>query len=274
MNTCAISVIIPTYRPQAWLFECLDALDRQTLPKERFEVIVALNGPADPYARQIEDYVATHPLMQLVFVQTCDQGASYARNLGLAHARGSYILFQDDDDYLSPVCLAEMLSLAGEQRMVICYPFAFEDGKPGIQSPYTMTDAYDACMATRNFTWKGPARRFFSGPCMKLIPASVIGNRLFDVRFHVGEDSIFMFLISDRIQEICFTSKQSIYYRRYRASSINRSQSFSNSVINGMRCMSEYTRIYFSGKYSLNLYVTRMLGACRRMLDRLVNNLK
>ena len=51
MNTCAISVIIPTYRPQAWLFECLDALDRQTLPKERFEVIVALNGPADPYAR-------------------------------------------------------------------------------------------------------------------------------------------------------------------------------------------------------------------------------
>ena len=70
MNTCAISVIIPTYRPQAWLFECLDSLDHQTLPKEQFEVIVALNGPADPYARQIEDYVTTHPLMQLVFVQT------------------------------------------------------------------------------------------------------------------------------------------------------------------------------------------------------------
>lgn len=272
MTTCTISVIIPTYRPQAWLMECLDALSHQTLPNDQFEVIVVLNGPKEPYAQQIEAYMASHPAMQIRFVQAEQQGASCARNLGLDQARGTYILFQDDDDYLSPTCLEEMLSLAGEQRMVICYPFAFEDGHAGVQVPYSMTDAYDACMATRNFTWKGPARRFFSGPCMKLIPASVIGDRRFDPRFHVGEDSIFMFLISDRLRELRFTSKQSIYYRRYRASSINRAQGFWHSVINGMRCMCVYTQIYGSGHYSFYLYATRMLGSCRRMLDRLKNN--
>lgn len=271
MTTCDISVIIPTYRPQAWLIECLDALYHQTLPKEQFEVILVLNGPKEPYAQQIDGYITSHPTMQIRFIHTEQSGASHARNRGLEQARGAYILFQDDDDYVSRTCLAEMLSLASDRCMVICYPFAFEEGQPGVQAPYSMTDAYDACLVTGNFTWKGPARHFFSGPCMKLIPATVIDDRRFDPRFHVGEDSIFMFLISDQIRELHFTSKQAIYYRRYRASSINRAQSFGHSVINGMRCMCVYTQIYFSGNYSLYLYTTRMLGSCRRMLDRLIN---
>ena len=51
-----ISVIIPTYRPGAYIFECLDSLRHQTLPKNQFEVIVVLNGERNPYEEQLFEY--------------------------------------------------------------------------------------------------------------------------------------------------------------------------------------------------------------------------
>ena len=49
-----ISVIIPTFRPQDYLWECLDSLFSQTLPKDQYEVIVILNGEREPYHEMIQ----------------------------------------------------------------------------------------------------------------------------------------------------------------------------------------------------------------------------
>ncbi|MCF2604299.1 glycosyltransferase family 2 protein [Parabacteroides distasonis] len=53
-----IFVIIPTYKPQAYLWECLDSMVAQTFPKEEFEVILVLNGCTEPYKSDIERYIA------------------------------------------------------------------------------------------------------------------------------------------------------------------------------------------------------------------------
>ena len=52
-----ISVIVPTYKPQAYLWECLNSLCLQTLSKEDFEVILVLNGCCEPYKTQIQQYL-------------------------------------------------------------------------------------------------------------------------------------------------------------------------------------------------------------------------
>ena len=39
-----VSVIIPSYRPGNYVYECLDSLMNQSLDALRFEVIVVLNG--------------------------------------------------------------------------------------------------------------------------------------------------------------------------------------------------------------------------------------
>ena len=44
-----ISVIIPTYNPEDYLWDCLGSLEQQNLSKEYFEVIVVLNGEQEPY---------------------------------------------------------------------------------------------------------------------------------------------------------------------------------------------------------------------------------
>lgn len=79
-----ISVIIPTYKPQAYLWECLDSMVAQTFPKEKFEVILVLNGCTEPYKSDIELYIsAKMEGMHVQFLHTAHGGVSNARNMGI-----------------------------------------------------------------------------------------------------------------------------------------------------------------------------------------------
>lgn len=261
-----ISVIIPTYRPQAYIWECLLSLATQTLPKNLYEIIIVLNGCNEPFHSQIQQYIIDYlPAHQVQLIQTDTGGVSNARNLGLDAAKGDYITFIDDDDYISPTYLEELYTLADENTIVLAYPYAFNDGKPNIQLPYRITNAYDYCIKYNCQTIASKARKFFSGPCMKLIPVSCIQDRRFDTRFRNGEDSLFMFLISDKFKILTFTSKNAIYYRRYRMGSASFSLNFFQRLKNFIRLSIAYTHIYFSDikQYNFNFYITRIMGSIR-----------
>lgn len=79
-----ISVIIPTYKPQSYIWECLDSLKNQTFAKERFEIILVLNGCREPYYSQIHAYIENNLHGYNVnFIQTDQGGVSNARNIAL-----------------------------------------------------------------------------------------------------------------------------------------------------------------------------------------------
>ena len=265
-----ISVVIPTYRPQAYIWDCLQSLSAQTLEKTMFEVIIVLNGCCEPYRSQLVTYIDNHLTdLNVNFIHTNTGGVSNARNIALDNAKGKYITFIDDDDYVSPTYLEELYKLADENTIVLAYPYAFNDGKPNIQLPYRITEAYNFCIKHDYNTIDTIARKFFSGPCMKLIPISFIQDRRFDTRFKNGEDCLFMFLISNKFKVLKFTSKQAIYYRRYRSSSANFSINRLQRLKNSIRLSIEYTRIYFSKtkQYNFNFYITRILGSIRSIIS-------
>lgn len=264
-----ISVIIPTYCPQSYIWECLQSIASQTLSPTKFEVIIILNGCNEPYYSQIQSFIKDNMACHNVtLLQTQLCGVSNARNLGLNEAKGNYITFMDDDDFISTTYLEEMYSLANSDNIVLCYPYAFNDGVSEIQLPYRITSAYDYCVKHNCQTIASRARKFFSGPCMKLIPRGCIQDRRFDIRFKNGEDSLFMFLISDKFNTLTFTSKNAIYYRRYRMGSANFSINMHQRLRNSIRLSLEYTRIYFSNikQYNLNFYITRILGSIRSII--------
>ena len=104
-----ISVIIPTYKPQNYLWECLESLKMQTFPKGDFEIILVLNGCNEPYYSHIEDYLSLNMSDNVVnFIHVEQGGVSNARNVALNCARGEYIAFVDDDDFISPSYLEEL----------------------------------------------------------------------------------------------------------------------------------------------------------------------
>ncbi len=262
-----ISVIIPTYRPQGYLWQCLDSLVAQTLDKECFEVILVLNGCKEPWYHDIQDYIAKHN-HHIVLLHTDCSGVSNARNMALDVARGEYITFVDDDDYLSPSYLEELLSVASPTCVALSNSIAIGESLSPIASVYEQS--YRCLSKQGNMPFQR-ARKFFSGPWMKLIHRDMIGSRRFDIQFKNGEDSLFMFLISDRFQTVSFASPKAIYYRRMRTGGAHM-MSFSQTWCNAMRLMCAYSSIYWTHtrEYSFRFYTTRLLGAIHQIIDSLV----
>lgn len=259
-----ISVIIPSYKPQSYLWECLDSLCAQTFSKDDFEVIIVLNGCNEPFNSAIQEYINCHSDVQWRYIQTDQGGVSNARNIALDVAQGDYIAFVDDDDYVSNKYLQSMYDKASKDLIVIACPYAFKDGDAH-ELGYRITDEYHK-IASRGIQSSSNARKFLSGPWMKLIPMNYINGRRFNTKFKVGEDSLFLFSISDKFNNVDFTDESARYFRRYRTNSaitIKKSKSF--LVSNAIHLCMEYSRIYFGnfGKYSFKRYTLAIMGTIK-----------
>lgn len=89
-----LSIIIPVYNYELVLEKMLQSvLNQQT--KYRYEVIIVDDGSREP-AKEILRKYENRPLVTVIYQQ--NQGISGARNTGLSHARGKYIMFVDCDD--------------------------------------------------------------------------------------------------------------------------------------------------------------------------------
>lgn len=256
-----ISVIIPTYKPQDYIWECLDSLNNQTFSKEYFEVIIILNGCNDPYLKQINDYIVIHKINNFILKQADTPGVSNARNIALDIAKGEYICFIDDDDWVSHNYLEELYKHAKPDVIPLCRPLSFLDGTTNY-NPYYITKDYDHFHTEGRVSFTLP-QRFFNGPVYKLIHRDVIGTRRFDVRFKNGEDSLFMFLCSDRFKWVEFAESSCVYYRRFRHESASmRKKSIWRRIKNCTKLNITRTHIYVYSfkRYNLRFYLRQVAG--------------
>ena len=258
-----ISVIVPTYKPKEYLWECLDSLADQTFPKDDFEVILILNGCKEPYESEIKNYLVNKNLLNVRLIQINQPGVSNARNMGLDRAKGEYITFIDDDDYVSTTYLEELYSKASPTTIVIANSVGIRNEK--IFDSYTMSLEFkkNSPNGKQNFQ---RSRKYFQGPCMKLFHKDIISKRRFDRRFKNGEDSLFMFLISDKFKYVDYTSRNAIYYRRIRLDGANyKKRSYMIKLVNTMKMIGYYSRVYFKDieNYSFLFFLTRVLGAIK-----------
>ena len=99
-----ISVIVPVYNVEPYLRQCLDSILAQTC--QNVEILLIDDGSTDGGGRICDEYGETD--IRISVFHTENRGLSAARNLGLKHARGSYIGFVDPDDWVEP-CMYEIL---------------------------------------------------------------------------------------------------------------------------------------------------------------------
>lgn len=257
-----ISVIIPTYKPGSYLFECLDSLKSQTFSSKYFEIILVLNGDKEPYLSMIESYRDKNGLLNMKVIYSKEKGVSQARNIALNNSLGNYVAFIDDDDLISPTYLEELYKNSTIDIVALCYPLSFIDNTMDIR-PFGITKNYKGDGQLHSLI---QTKKFFSGPCYKLIHKRIIGNNRFDKRFIIGEDSLFMFQISKNIKNVAFTTKNAVYYRRFRVNSaITSKRSLGFRINNVMLLLKSYTKIYISdmSHYSFIFYLTRVLGTLK-----------
>jgi len=105
-----LSIIVPIYNVNLYIYTCIESVFRQGLDERDFEVILVNDGTQDNSLQQIADLLAIHQNMTVI--EQSNQGLSAARNTGLAHASGQYVLFLDSDDLLIGGTLSTLLSQA------------------------------------------------------------------------------------------------------------------------------------------------------------------
>lgn len=129
-ETPKVSVVIPHYRDLNGLDLCLRALERQTYPREDFEIIVADNNSPEGEAA-VAAAIAGRARLTVV----TEKGAGPARNGGVAISRGAILAFTDSDCVPEPEWLAEGLAALPS------YDFVGGRVTVLIDDPAAMTDA-------------------------------------------------------------------------------------------------------------------------------------
>ncbi len=124
-----ISVVIPHYRDLRGLDRCLAALERQTMARERFEIVVGDNNSPEGEAA-VAEVIAGRARLNVA----TEKGAGPARNGAVAIARGRIFAFTDSDCVPEPQWLAEGLKglerfdfVGGHVRVLLENPPAMSD---------------------------------------------------------------------------------------------------------------------------------------------------
>lgn len=92
-----VSVVVPTYNRAPQLAPLLDALVQQDARGIAYEIIVVDNNSRDNTRAVVQAAQAADRSRLIHYLLETRQGASHARNTGIAHARAPIIAFIDDD---------------------------------------------------------------------------------------------------------------------------------------------------------------------------------
>ena len=112
----AVSVVVPCYNASYYLEKCINHLLQQTIGVENIEIILVDDASTDngatldiimKYEREYGDTVIVVSLEE-----NMRQGG--ARNIGISHATGEYLIFCDADDWLMPEALEHLYDAARE----------------------------------------------------------------------------------------------------------------------------------------------------------------
>jgi len=107
--TPQLTIIIPTYNRRETLLKVLEGYKQQTAGAEILEILVIDDGSTDETGRAVAGFSPTSPVA-IRYLSQQNKGPATARNWGIREAKGTLILFGDDDIIPAPTLVAEHLA--------------------------------------------------------------------------------------------------------------------------------------------------------------------
>lgn len=102
-----ISIIVPVYKAEKYLAECVDSILNQTY--RNLEVILVDDGSPDNCPKICDGFAAKDARVRVIHKE--NGGVSTARNAGLDAASGEYVTFVDSDDYIDASMYENMMDI-------------------------------------------------------------------------------------------------------------------------------------------------------------------
>ena len=127
MNSPLITVIVPVYKVEAYLPQCVESILAQDYAQ--FELLLVDDGSPDGCGALCDGYARRDARVRVIHQKNA--GVSAARNAGLDAARGACIAFADSDDWVEPDWLSSLLAPLQEDggaQVSACGWFREENG--------------------------------------------------------------------------------------------------------------------------------------------------
>ncbi|MEV0454692.1 bifunctional glycosyltransferase/CDP-glycerol:glycerophosphate glycerophosphotransferase [Catellatospora methionotrophica] len=125
-----LSIVLPAYKVQGYLRECLDSILDQDFGDVE---LIAVDDRSPDHCGEIFDEYAARDSRVKVLHLAQNVGLGEARNAGLAEARGEYVWFVDTDDTLTPGALETVARALREQSpdvLIVDFERTYPIGRP------------------------------------------------------------------------------------------------------------------------------------------------
>lgn len=185
-----VSIIVPVYGTEAYLPACIESICKQTY--ENIQIILVDDQSPDKCPEICDDYAAKDS--RITVIHQKNKGVSGARNTGLRHASGEYIMFVDSDDELYPQAVEILLQNAydyGADVVSATKKVVDENGavikvcEDGVLSVFRGDEALLLSLAGDGNT---------NSACAKLFVSDFIKGLCFVEGMNINEDGFFLFL--------------------------------------------------------------------------------
>lgn len=247
-NNKRISIIVPVYKTENYLSQCIDSVIGQTY--KNIEIILVDDGSPDSCGKICDEYAKKDSRIKVIHQQ--NKGLCGARNAGMREATGDYIGFVDSDDYIAEDMyeyLCESIEKYGAD-IVSCRYFRIGRKYDG----YEENGAYDVVMTGREAVTELVERFNLR---------SLFWNKLFrreilsDFEFPQGrtfEGTLTMHRLFLRCEKVVMLKEPKYYYRDNQGSIVN-----TKSLRNALDCCVANIERYYDLKDSFPALKDKLL---------------
>lgn len=221
MNTPQISVIVPIYKVEKYLKECVDSILAQTY--QNFELILVDDGSPDSCPAMCDEYAKQDS--RIVVIHKQNGGLSDARNAGLDIARGKYICFVDSDDYIAPTMYEVLMKriVSDKSDLAVCEYVRVYDSGEQLKNKQWHQKAHNKCYTSNEFI----ADLFIHNSGAYVVTVNKLYNReIFrTLRFPFGkqhEDEFIIHHVIAQCKKISYIEDELYYYRQREGSIISK----------------------------------------------------
>lgn len=117
MESPLISVIVPVYKVEQYLEQCVYSIINQTY--RNLEIILVDDGSPDNCPAMCDKYAEQDA--RITVLHQKNQGQAAARNNALDRCKGEYIAFVDSDDWLEENAYNDMMRMITEKDLSACF---------------------------------------------------------------------------------------------------------------------------------------------------------
>lgn len=226
-----LSIIIPAYNAETYLEKCILSIVKDTQDKD-YEVIIINDGSTDKTEKIAKNISSKYEVISYHFQENA--GVSEARNHGMRHALGKYILFMDADDVLTKKGLKTILDSLDADSDIIVYNYIEMDEQGKLLNKINIAKEVISFEQLNLLFLTG----HYLNPCWaKAFKRSIIEEeRLqFNKRMKIGEDLVFVADYLEKAKSYLVVKEYIYGYRQTSIGVMNSSRArFTESRINDM----------------------------------------